>query len=173
MGVKYSTAGNPMKPRDLMGDKFSLRCSAESLSVNVTFSLLTSKQHQKVSDWLEQANAYVAYLSTEEYLYRKKQREEAFNYKSSNGKKGNADEWRKKAERIKMKIKNADEALVLLGLNEVPTTIKDLNKARRKAMLKAHPDHGGSDAQAQLVNQAYDQIKARIEWWNAHKNFMK
>ena len=163
--VKYSTAGNPVKPRKITGSgkpTFTLECDEYTIKADVNFTSLSPKDHQRVVDWLEQAHAYVAYLVTGEFAERKKQKENAFNYKTHSGEKGNNDTWRKQADRMRRRYETADESLQLLGLTALPATLQELNKARRKVMLKAHPDQGGSEEQAQKINNAYDQLKTKF-----------
>jgi hypothetical protein len=162
--VRFSSAGNPVKPRKVVGtnSQFSMECDEYSVRMDVNFAGLSAKGHQRVVDWLEQAHAYIAYLRTDEFSYRKKQKEEAFDYKTKEGSRGNSSDWRKKAEQMKRRYTNADEFLTLLGLDEIPGTLEELNKARRATMRKAHPDMGGSEERAQAVNHAYEVIRAKI-----------
>lgn len=164
--VKYSTAGNPVKPRKIVGSgssTFILECDEHTIKADVNLSSLSLKDHQRVLDWLEQAHAYIAYLRTGEFAERKKRKEDTFNrYKTHTGEKGNSETWRKQADRMKRRYESADESLQLLGLTALPATLDELNKARRKVMLKHHPDHGGSEELAQKINNAYDQLKAKF-----------
>lgn len=79
-------------------------------------------------------------------------------YKTHNGPRGNADEW-KQAARGEMPTIAAD--LTLLGLTEMPT-LAQLSKARRRAMITAHPDAGGAHAMAVKINAAYEKLKKQI-----------
>lgn len=61
---------------------------------------------------------------------------------------------------------SADEGgeLAALGLSEVPKTPLDLRRAYHAAMLRAHPDTGGTDAAARAVGEANDKLKSRRGW---------
>ena len=55
-----------------------------------------------------------------------------------------------------------DGDLVLLGLTEIPATVKLLDRAYRLASRTAHPDGGGSDEAFIALAAAYDRLKVRI-----------
>lgn len=57
-----------------------------------------------------------------------------------------------------------EAALQLLKLREGHFSRSDFNKHYRRAMQAAHPDAGGSTAQAQAVNAARDLIRKRHAW---------
>lgn len=163
--VRYSSAGNPIKPRKLVSTKgnFSLECDENILKVDVKFNLLDAREHEKVLAWLEQANAYAAYLRTDEFAFRKQQKEEhEKSYETHNGTRGNANSWKKQADRLKQRLRKPDRYLEILGIKVMPQDIKELNRARRNAMKKAHPDVGGSEELAKQVNDAYEILKARL-----------
>lgn len=86
-------------------------------------------------------------------------------YKTHDGPRGNADEWKQAAsgqsvQEIKAK---ADADLSLLGLIEMPVSMNELNVARRKAMAKAHPDADGSHDMAVEINTAYQNLKIKVQ----------
>jgi DnaJ-class molecular chaperone len=53
-------------------------------------------------------------------------------------------------------------ALAVLGLT-CPCTREQIKAAYRKAMLKSHPDVGGTNAEARRVNAAYEAVKGHFE----------
>ena len=53
------------------------------------------------------------------------------------------------------------DALDLLGLSK-PYTLAELDKRRKAMLLKVHPDHGGSNAMARMVNDAYLLLKDKL-----------
>lgn len=54
-------------------------------------------------------------------------------------------------------------ALALLGLSD-PVTRPALQRAYRRAIVMAHPDHGGTVQDAQAINVARDIIRAANGW---------
>lgn len=58
-------------------------------------------------------------------------------------------------------IKTEAEALELLGMVK-PYTLSELKEQRRKFMHKIHPDQGGSNMLARLVNDAFEILKGKI-----------
>ena len=87
-------------------------------------------------------------------------------YDTHTGPKGTERDWKRTAENLHNRLlglKNQIPVyLKLLGLKKVPANVEMLDKARRKVMLKAHPDRGGSTDLAQQINTAYQKIKAEI-----------
>lgn len=72
--------------------------------------------------------------------------------------------WRAKvAARQKQKTEEAkmDPNLWLLGLSSYPDSLDELKQARRKAMLRVHPDLGGAATDAVAVNSAYSELARR------------
>jgi hypothetical protein len=66
---------------------------------------------------------------------------------------------KKKAEpKFAGSIKTEKEALELLGLSK-PYTAANLKKRRMEMLKKVHPDQGGSNMMARLVNEAYEILK--------------
>lgn len=53
--------------------------------------------------------------------------------------------------------------LEVLGLSCFPENLRELQKARNSAMMIVHPDKGGTNEDAQKVQQAYENIKCRFE----------
>lgn len=53
------------------------------------------------------------------------------------------------------------DALDLLGLSK-PYTLAQLDARRKAMLLKVHPDHGGSNAMARMVNDAYLLLKDKL-----------
>ena len=53
------------------------------------------------------------------------------------------------------------DALDLFELKQ-PYTLEQLKKRRKELMLRVHPDHGGSNMMARMVNEAFDLLKTRI-----------
>lgn len=49
-----------------------------------------------------------------------------------------------------------------LGLDQMPTASPDLHRAYRLAMLRAHPDCGGSDSGARAVMEAYTRLRGHL-----------
>lgn len=56
---------------------------------------------------------------------------------------------------------NEQDALDLLGLAK-PYTLAELDARRKAMLLKVHPDHGGSNAMARMVNDAYLLLKDKL-----------
>jgi len=71
--------------------------------------------------------------------------------------KGNQTMWENAAKALTSDAPTND--LEILGLSAPPNNLRELQKARNAAMLKAHPDRGGSNAQAQAVQEAYENLK--------------
>lgn len=75
---------------------------------------------------------------------------------------GTASDWSRIAEELAGVAAAPDAALEVLGLTAMPATQDALKKAYRKASLKAHPDHGGSDDLQRQVTEAYNTLKRSI-----------
>lgn len=76
---------------------------------------------------------------------------------------GSPDEWEQMAfARFGMlppaRMGGLTEELVLLNLAARPTMLAELKSAFRKAMMKAHPDHGGSNEMARRVMEAFAKL---------------
>lgn len=56
----------------------------------------------------------------------------------------------------------SDPDLKTMGLASVPSTFETLKAARKSAMLKAHPDRGGSDEMVHRVTEAYERLLAKF-----------
>lgn len=88
---------------------------------------------------------------------------------------GSADQWRRAAEAIgqggaahfHLAAPGAQHspaeaaALATLGLGGIPDDFPILRSAMRTAMMKAHPDHGGTDDAARQVFDAYALLSKR------------
>jgi hypothetical protein len=74
---------------------------------------------------------------------------------------GSPDQWARQAENVLKPVAGGN--LALLGLSEMPETIKELKAARRKAMLANHPDRGGDETKAAAINRAYDQLAKHFD----------
>ena len=59
-------------------------------------------------------------------------------------------------------LETKDADLSILGLEDYPDNFKALQKARNTAMLKFHPDRGGTTEQAQAVQAAFERLKTRF-----------
>jgi signal transduction histidine kinase len=55
-------------------------------------------------------------------------------------------------------ITTVPDALDYLEMSK-PFTGKELDRKRKAALMRAHPDHGGTNAMARLVNEAYEILK--------------
>lgn len=76
--------------------------------------------------------------------------------RSTDGKRGSPDEWARQANAVQTKLSGALALhLVTLGLDSLPATLPELTKVWKKAMVKAHPDKGGTHEEAQALNGAY------------------
>jgi len=75
-------------------------------------------------------------------------------YKTYEGQPGNTAQWRSLAERVLSS--SPSNNLALLGLTGLPSSLDELKQARRKAMVIAHPDKGGSEDQAAKINGAFE-----------------
>jgi curved DNA-binding protein CbpA len=58
--------------------------------------------------------------------------------------------------------------LAVLGLKK-PPTLKALKEARNALMKKAHPDAGGSNHAAALINEAYENLLKLVSAGSAGK----
>ena len=80
-------------------------------------------------------------------------------------------DWRERAERkraeadappqMRKPVLSKDEALALLGLKE-DATPEDIKAAHRAIMMKVHPDQGGTDYLAAMVNQAKEVLVGQV-----------
>lgn len=84
-------------------------------------------------------------------------------YKTHTGARGNPEEWHEKARRLAAKSNDYVGALLLLGIDTLPGDQQTLSKAWKKAMLRAHPDRGGSQEEAAKVNSAHDMLAKLID----------
>lgn len=81
-------------------------------------------------------------------------------YKTYEGERGSPEQWAGQA-RALIKF-DGQNVLSLLNLDQIPTTIEELKKARRAVMLSAHPDKGGSTDLAARINSAYQAMEKLI-----------
>lgn len=81
--------------------------------------------------------------------------------KYSDGVRGSREKWAAAAALILASKDNRGD-LEKLGLSDLPSTLDELKKAWKKAMVLAHPDRGGSNEEAMQVNEAYDRIKTHF-----------
>jgi len=58
---------------------------------------------------------------------------------------------------VTSRISDGSKYLAILGLKK-PPTLKALKEARNALMKKAHPDAGGSNHAAALINDAYENL---------------
>ena len=79
-------------------------------------------------------------------------------FKQSNGRRGSKEKWSKAASQLLKRQGKESEHLEALGLTEVPESLAALKRAYRKAMLTAHPDVGGTEEEAAMVNEAYEAL---------------
>jgi ATP-dependent DNA ligase len=78
------------------------------------------------------------------------------------GKRGSPEEWAKAAQALQAKATNIAAHLAVFGFSTLPTQ-EELSKARKKAMLTAHPDKGGTTEEATKINEAFMAISALLE----------
>jgi hypothetical protein len=79
---------------------------------------------------------------------------------------GGPDQWETIAEQLFGKVVAHGEFaryLTVLALTVMPSSLAELVTAFRAAMFKAHPDHGGTDAEARAVLEAYAVLKKKIK----------
>ncbi len=80
---------------------------------------------------------------------------------------GTPNDWEKIAELLfglKRPIAGAlGKYLAKLGLDALPSTVELLTKAFRSAMFKAHPDYGGTNADARDTLEAYAFLKRKYQ----------
>ena len=104
-------------------------------------------------------------LSDEEReLKRKERNRNVFaKYQTHKGAKGNAAKWKQAAEIFLRQITASDTKIALraLDMNALPDSLEDLTKIWKNKMRKAHPDKGGSTAQAKEINRAYSVLKTQ------------
>jgi len=72
------------------------------------------------------------------------------------------DMWTERYDKAVAKYEVKKSDLWLLGLTSCPQSLDELKQARRRAMLQAHPDRGGSEAIAVDINNAYSTIAQRF-----------
>lgn len=77
------------------------------------------------------------------------------------GKRGSPEEWAKAAQALQAKATNLTSHLEILGFSSLPT-LEELSRARKKAMLTAHPDKGGTTEQATKINEAFTAISVLL-----------
>ncbi len=83
-------------------------------------------------------------------------------YKRYEGERGSPESWKAKVEKLLGRALSVDESLAVLGLDVLPKTHQELKKAYRKAIMKAHPDKGGSAEEAARINQAYTDLSLKL-----------
>jgi ATP-dependent DNA ligase len=85
-------------------------------------------------------------------------------YKTHDGPAGSPADWAAAAAQMAALLRGENPAdnLAALGLSQRPGSLAELKQARRTAMRKAHPDAGGSEAEAQRINQAYQDLVATL-----------
>ena len=74
---------------------------------------------------------------------------------------GSPDEWESIAEALFGKVVATSAMTKYYNILEVtpPIDMLQLTSAFRRAMFKAHPDHGGTNAAARIVLEAYQMLK--------------
>jgi len=78
-------------------------------------------------------------------------------YKTYEGERGSPAQWAAAARQVYQPASGS--SLLILGLTGIPASLAELKKARREAMLTAHPDKmGGSEETAKKINQAYEKL---------------
>lgn len=77
---------------------------------------------------------------------------------SQSGKSEGQQRQRQKHENFSGSIKNEKDALEIFGMSK-PYTFAELKKRRMELLKKVHPDQGGSNMMARLVNEAYEILK--------------
>ncbi len=70
-------------------------------------------------------------------------------------------EEEKRARSRGLAITTVPDALDYLEMAR-PFTGKELDRKRKAALMRAHPDHGGTNAMARLVNEAYEVLKPLV-----------
>ena len=73
------------------------------------------------------------------------------------------DVWRRLAEARLGPVNAQDADLAALGLTAMPADLQELKTAYRKAMLKAHPDLGGTDDDAIKASLAYARLLQQMK----------
>lgn len=81
----------------------------------------------------------------------------------SNKTKGNPEMWKEMARKLFSDSPSNEEYLMVLGLSSMPTSKKELQKARNEKLMTVHPDVGGTMEDAQKVNCAYEILKGTID----------
>jgi hypothetical protein len=77
---------------------------------------------------------------------------------------GSPDEWESIAEALFGKVVVTTAMTKYYNILELvpPINLFDLTGAFRRAMFKAHPDHGGTDSAARAVLEAYQVLKNHL-----------
>lgn len=73
---------------------------------------------------------------------------------------GSPEQWARIAQIVALKGGNA---LAILGLTKLPSSVDELRQARRKAMALAHPDKGHEAERAIRINDAFQQVLKLLE----------
>jgi hypothetical protein len=79
---------------------------------------------------------------------------------------GSPDQWEAIAEALFGKVRVTGvfaKYFNILGLDAMPEDLLHLTQAFRRAMFRAHPDHGGTSAAARDVLEAYQVLKNKIK----------
>jgi len=85
-------------------------------------------------------------------------------YKTHKGPKGSSAEWSAKAAKLLQSKQSTEtevaESLRVFDFREIPGR-SALKRAFRLAVLKAHPDHGGSDEEFIKIRKAFETLFQR------------
>lgn len=96
---------------------------------------------------------------------KKRQWDPAFQKKTDF--RGKQEDWAEAGRLLLEKMGRLNQAdlkkyLDILGLEKIPANQPDLQRARRQAMRHAHPDLGGSEKAAKLINEAFLKLQKEI-----------
>lgn len=132
--------------------------------IKSTWILRSKRIDQEFWDKIEQSFSSVSNINHLKPLSKKEKHAKFFaKYKTYEGERGNIDQWKEAAQLLLSGKTNSDEFLKVLGLDSIPKTKIELTKARRKVMMEAHPDHGGSVELSQLINEAFEELERKIK----------
>lgn len=85
--------------------------------------------------------------------------------RQSGERRGTPDDWKKAFfSKLGKEFATDNENLCLLGLKEMPSTLKALTRAWKTKMREVHPDReGGSHEACVVVNAAYEELTNQIK----------
>lgn len=133
----------------------SWRAESEQKSENQSYYRQYQSQDQDSNTYNSKENQY-----SDTYGWKREQngRQDGSRSSSQNYENGYRKDERERKSYSGGNVSQKDAAMRLFGLKE-PFTKAELKAKYRVLMKKSHPDSGGSDEQAAMVNKAYELLK--------------